>query len=37
MLARHVAGSYDAFVDMMNQRAEELGCKYAFRQPLRPA
>ena len=26
MLARHVAGSYDAFVDMMNQRAEELGC-----------
>ena len=26
MLARHVAGSYEAFVDMMNQRAEELGC-----------
>ena len=26
ILARHVAGSYDAFVDMMNQRAEELGC-----------
>ena len=26
MLARHVAGSYEAFVDMMNKRAEELGC-----------
>lgn len=26
MLARHVAGSYEAFVDMMNQRAAELGC-----------
>lgn len=26
MLARHVGGSYDAFVDMMNQRAAELGC-----------
>ena len=26
MLARHVGGTYDAFVDMMNRRAEELGC-----------
>lgn len=26
-LAEHVAGSVEAFVDMMNQRAQELGCK----------
>lgn len=26
MLARHVSGSYEAFVEMMNQRAAELGC-----------
>lgn len=26
MLARHVAGDYQAFVDMMNSRAAELGC-----------
>ena len=26
MLARYVSGSYEAFVDLMNQRAEELGC-----------
>ncbi len=26
ILARHVAGSIDAFVDMMNARATELGC-----------
>lgn len=26
VLARHVAGSYQAFVDMMNEKAAELGC-----------
>ena len=26
-LARHVSGSVDAFVELMNKRAEELGCK----------
>ena len=26
VLARHVAGDYQAFVDMMNSRAAELGC-----------
>lgn len=26
-LAEHIAGSVDAFVDMMNERATELGCK----------
>lgn len=26
-LARHVSGSVDAFVDLMNSRAEDLGCK----------
>lgn len=26
MLARHVGGTYDSFVDMMNTRADELGC-----------
>lgn len=26
VLARHVAGDYQAFVDMMNSRATELGC-----------
>ena len=26
-LAEHVAGSIDDFVDMMNEKAEELGCK----------
>jgi len=25
-VAEHVAGSMDAFADMMNQKAEELGC-----------
>ncbi len=27
-VAEHVAGSIDAFVDMMNAKAEELGCKH---------
>lgn len=26
MLARHVSGSWEQFVDMMNERAAELGC-----------
>jgi len=27
VIAEHVAGSIDAFVEMMNKRSEELGCK----------
>lgn len=30
VLAEHVAGSQDAFVVMMNQRSQEIGCKDTF-------
>ena len=36
-LARHVSGSVDSFVELMNARAKELGCKIPTSSTLRPA